>query len=142
MNQHKRREGVPPSIHNRPYLISPYPYLELQQNHIEGRVKRCFMHFSKNFWVQGNQEFICLIRETYLIDFFLLLKQLSAGFLQIGAVKNCTKFTAKRLCWRSATLVKERLRHRYFPVNLAKFLKTHFTKNNYDDCLCIYFFKK
>ena len=43
--------------------------------------------------------------------------------------KNIAKFTGKRLCrsffW-PATLFKKRLRHRCFPVNFAKLLKTPF----------------
>ena len=50
--------------------------------------------------------------------------------------RNFAKFTGKYLCQslffnkvaglRPATLLKKRLRHRYFPVNFAKFLRTPF----------------
>ena len=36
------------------------------------------------------------------------------------------------------TLLKERLWHRYFPVNFAKFLRTPFLQNTSGDCFCIY----
>ena len=51
-----------------------------------------------------------------------------------GVLTNFTKFTGKRLCQslffnkvtglRPATLLKERLWHRSFPVNFVKFLRT------------------
>ena len=41
-----------------------------------------------------------------------------------GALRNFTKFTAKDLCLRPATLLKKRLWHRCFPVNFVKFLRT------------------
>ena len=51
-------------------------------------------------------------------------------------LNNFTKFTGKHLCQslvfnniaglRPATLSKKRLRHRCFPVNFAKFLRTPF----------------
>ena len=34
-------------------------------------------------------------------------------------LKNFTKFTGKHLCWRPATLLKKRLRHRCFTVNFV-----------------------
>ena len=53
-----------------------------------------------------------------------------------GALGNFAKFTGKHVCQRlsfnkvadlrPATLLKERPWHRYFPVNLAKFLRTAF----------------
>ena len=57
-----------------------------------------------------------------------------------GVFRNFTKFIGKHLCQsllfnkvsglRTATLLKRRLRHRCFPVNLAKFLKnTFFTEH-------------
>ena len=56
------------------------------------------------------------------------------GSIEKGVLKSFTKFTRKHLCrsmffnevagWGSATLLKKRLRHRCFPVNFAKFLRT------------------
>ena len=57
-------------------------------------------------------------------------------FFKKGALKNFSKFTGKHLC-RSlffnkvagltpATLLKKRLRHRCFPVNFEKLLRTPF----------------
>ena len=58
-------------------------------------------------------------------------KQHSQMFFKIGALKNFLILTRKHLCWslflnkvsglRLATLTKKRLRHRCFPVNIAKF---------------------
>ena len=56
-------------------------------------------------------------------------------FFKIDALKNFAIFTEKHLCWslfliklqvlRNETLLI-RLQHRYFPVNIAEFLKTAF----------------
>ena len=52
-----------------------------------------------------------------------------------GVLRNFAKFTGKHLCQRlffkvaglrPATLLKKSLRHRCFPVNFAKFLRTPF----------------
>ena len=55
-------------------------------------------------------------------------------FLITGVLKTFSKFIEKRLCWslflnkfaglRPETLLKKTLRHRCFPVNFAKFLRT------------------
>ena len=56
-----------------------------------------------------------------------------------GVLRNFAKFTGKNLCpslffnkvagLRPATLLKNRLWHRCFPVNFAKFLRTTFLQN-------------
>ena len=51
-----------------------------------------------------------------------------------GFLRNFSKFTGKHLCQnlflnKVATLLKKRLWHRSFPVNLAKFLGTPFSQN-------------
>ena len=53
-----------------------------------------------------------------------------------GFLKNFSKFTGKHLCSESplpelmpTALLKRRLRHRCFPVNFAKFLRTPFLRN-------------
>ena len=56
--------------------------------------------------------------------------------------KTSAKFTGKDLCLslffnRSATLLKKRLQHRCFPVNFAKFIKTHFLLNTSGDYFLI-----
>ena len=50
--------------------------------------------------------------------------------------KNFAVFTSKHLCWRlfliklqTCNFIKKRLQHRYFPVNIAKFLRTSTLKN-------------
>ena len=42
-----------------------------------------------------------------------------------GVLRNFAKFTGKHLC-QSLFLLKKRLRHRCFPVNFARFLRTPF----------------
>ena len=65
------------------------------------------------------------------------LEAATRGVLQKKVVlKNFTKFTGKLLCQsllfskvvglRTATLLKKRLWHRFFPVNFVKFLRTPF----------------
>ena len=61
-----------------------------------------------------------------------------------GALRNFAKFTGKYLCqslffnkvavFKPATLLKERIWHRCFPVNFAKFLKRPFCRTHLDDC--------
>ena len=56
-----------------------------------------------------------------------------------GALTNFTKFTGKHLCQslhfnkviglKTATLLKKKLWHRYFPVDFAKFLRTPYLQN-------------
>ena len=56
--------------------------------------------------------------------------------MQIGVLRNFTKFIGKHLCQsfffnkvpglRPATLLKKRLWHRYFPMNFVRFLTTPF----------------
>ena len=57
-------------------------------------------------------------------------------FFKKDVLRNFPKFTGQHLCHslffnkvaglRPATLLKKRLRHRYFPVNFEKFLRTSF----------------
>ena len=66
-------------------------------------------------------------------------QSLEVFYMQKGVLRNFTKFTGKHLCQslffnkvagpRSATLLKKRLWHRCFPMNLAKFLRTPFLQN-------------
>ena len=61
-----------------------------------------------------------------------------------GVLRNFAKFTGKHLCQslffnkvaglRPAVLLKKRLWHRCFPVNLAKFVRTVFERTPLGDC--------
>ena len=65
----------------------------------------------------------------------------SQMFFKKDVLKNFSIFTGKHLCWslllnkwqvfRSAALLKKRLQHSCFPVNIAKFLRTPTLKNIY-----------
>ena len=66
-------------------------------------------------------------------------------FIKIGVLKNFAIFTGKHLCWsvffywslRPAIVLKKRLQHKCFPVNIAKFFKTaFFSKNTSSGCFC------
>ena len=52
----------------------------------------------------------------------------SQMFYKIDPLKNLAIFTGKHLCWRLFLInfYKKRLRHRCFPVNIAKCLSTTF----------------
>ena len=54
----------------------------------------------------------------------------SEVFCKEGALKNFTKFTGKHLCLRPGTLLKKRLWHRCFPVNIVKLLRSPFLQNS------------
>ena len=49
-------------------------------------------------------------------------------FFKMGALKIFKNFTGKHLCWSLflVNFIKNRLRHRFFPVKFAKFLWTPF----------------
>ena len=54
-------------------------------------------------------------------------------FFKIGVLKNFAIFTGKHLCLslfliklQLCNFAKQRLQHRYFPANFAKFLRTAF----------------
>ena len=128
MDQHKRREGGQPSLDNRPYISSLYPYLELSQNHVLGRVKRCFYVLTRIFEFKEIKSLPVWFEKCIRLNFFFYWNSRS----QWKTAPN----------WRSTTLLKERIRHRYIPANFGKLLKTHFLKNNSSDCFCIYFFQK
>ena len=65
-----------------------------------------------------------------------------------GVLRNYTKFTGKHLCQglffskvtglRSATLLKKRLWHKFFPVNFVKFVRTPFLQNTSARLLLIF----
>ena len=61
---------------------------------------------------------------------FLSTKQPMELFYKQGVLKNSPKFTEKQ---RSATLLKKRLWHRYFPLNFPEISRTPL-----DDCFWIY----
>ena len=56
-------------------------------------------------------------------------------FCKKGVLRNFVKFTGKHLCqshfFNKVALLKKRLRHRCFPVNFAKFLRTPFLQNTF-----------
>ena len=69
--------------------------------------------------------------------------------VRIRVVTNFAKFTGKQLCQilffnkvtglRPATLFKNILWHRYFPVNFVKFLRIPFYRTPPDDCFSTFF---
>ena len=59
-------------------------------------------------------------------------------FCKNSVLKNFVKTGRKKpvleIFFRPATLLKKRLRHKCFPVNFAKFLRTLFILNSYGGC--------
>ena len=47
-------------------------------------------------------------------------------FFKIIVLKNFVSFTGKHLCWRLINLIKKKLQHRCFPVNIVKLFKSSF----------------
>ena len=85
----------------------------------------------------NHQFFMIFLRKLMFInDDYMLKSSLSEVFYKKGVLRNFTKFKGKHLCQslffnkvtglRPATLLKERLWHKSFPVNFVKFLKTPF----------------
>ena len=70
---------------------------------------------------------------TSVLTFWRVWKSLKEVFCKKDVLRNFAKFTGKHLCQslsfnkvaclRSATLLKKRLWHRFFPVNFAEFCK-------------------
>ena len=54
-------------------------------------------------------------------------------FCKKGVLNNFSKFTGKHLCWSlfliACNVIKKRLQHRWFPMNIAKFLRAPILKN-------------
>ena len=99
---------------------------------------------SKSVYLENSATFtrkeICVEVSLYIrLQASSLQKQPRRGSVGRGVLRNFVKFTGKHLCQslffnkvaglRAATLLKKRLWHRYFPVNLAKFLRTPFLQN-------------
>ena len=60
----------------------------------------------------------------------------SQMFFKIGVLKNCSIFKEKHLCWSlfliklqplACNIIKKRLQHKFFSVNIEKFLRTVFS---------------
>ena len=76
-----------------------------------------------------------------VLHFWIFRSSCPKMFFKKGVLRNFAKSTGKHLCQnlffnkvagpRSATLLKKRLWHRCFPVNLAKFVRTPFLKNTF-----------
>ena len=66
-------------------------------------------------------------------DTFDLLTELATRGVQKKAVLKNFIFTGKYLCW--SLFINKTLKHRYFPANIAKFLRTPNLKNMYERLL-------
>ena len=97
---------------------------------------------------------VCLLLQYVLWIYFnmklFFMEAATRGALwKKSALVNFTKFTGKHLCQslffkklaglRAATSLKKKLRHKCFPVNLAKFLRTPYLQNTSARLLLILF---
>ena len=67
-------------------------------------------------------------------DFFKQQKQPPEVFRKKSILKHFVIFTRKHPCWSlfsvfGVNFIKKRLQHRYFPMNITKFLRTPILKN-------------
>ena len=84
------------------------------------------------------------IQQRRIQNPFKCQKQSSGGILKKDVLRNFAKFTGKHLRQslsfnkvaglRPATLLKKRLRHRCFPVDFPKFLRTPSLQNTPGGC--------
>ena len=92
------------------------------------------------FWIEykcNNTKMIQInIKHNNILPHFiqfneLLLKTTRSSHLQmffkIGALKNFAIFTGKHPCWNN--FIKKRLQLRFFPMNIARFLRTVILQN-------------
>ena len=91
--------------------------------------------FQQNDFMQNEHLFLAtqqkIVYENFLVT-FQIQKQLPDVFGKKGVLRNFAKFTRKHLCQslffskvaglKPATLLKQRLWHKCFPVKFAKFL--------------------
>ena len=109
-----------------------------------------------NFFCQ-EYKFTYLLTDQFIALFIVSLLKIKYYFsshrsshqrcsIKKGVLRNVAKFTGKHLCQglfsnkvaglRPVTLLKERLWHRCFPVNFAKFLRTPFLRNTSGGYFC------
>ena len=101
--------------------------------------------------VIGCTQFVFFNVYNVLVGFELFIFRISHQrcSLKKSVLGNFAKFAGKHLCQslffnkvRPATLLKNRLWHRCFPVNFAKFLRTlFFHRTPLDECFCILRYK-
>ena len=60
--------------------------------------------------------------------------------------KDSAIFTGKSLCWslfliklQTCNFIEKSIRHKYFTVNITKFLSTAFLQNTSLSCFCLYY---
>ena len=63
-------------------------------------------------------------------------KQPTEVFYKKAALKNFATFTGKHLCWspQARNVIKKRLQHRCFPVNITTILRTPILKTSANGC--------
>ena len=123
-----------------------------KRNDQEHHVKASFFHLTDKIFFFTSCCLLCyLFLKKCLLHFLFLAmlfahvtkrsNSLSQIFFKTGVLKNFAMFVGKHLrwsrflikfqYWRRAFLFKNRLQHRCFYVNIAKFLRTAFLKKTY-----------
>ena len=89
------------------------------------------MYFLKCMLVLVNFQILRIYSEHLFIEDLLAKKQPTEVSIKKGVLKNFSKFTEKHLCVsilfnkaETCKFTKKEARHRCFPVNFAKFLRT------------------
>ena len=112
-------------------------------------------YLTRSFQIQSAAIVIVLHAVVYVSGEFLkemLIFTYRSSQLEVlcrkGVFRNFAKFTGKQSPEslvpepRPATLLKKRLWHTCFPLNLAKFLRIFFLQNTSGGCFCTYKFVK
>ena len=120
-----------------PLVVLPFCTVARQQT------RRCYPFYSSHYFnIEKRQTIVYFdLRSEFNINVLTIngRSHLRCSF-KTGALKNFAKFTGKLLCHsfffnkvaglRQATLLKERLSHRCFPLNFCKIFKnTSFTEH-------------
>ena len=108
--------------------ISPHS-VRMQEK--RGQNKSEYGHFLRSDWVQDRRPASCNLAH--------IRSSHEGCSMEKAVLKSFAKFAGKHLCWsifstkfHAFNVIKERLLHRCFPVKLAKFLRTPFSKNSFE----------
>ena len=94
--------------------------------HVNHKVKLFCMKYFQTFMMKANVTF-CTKAVLEVVTRGVLEEKVFSKILQ----------NSQENAWRLATLLKKRLWHRCFPVNVAKFLRTRFLQNTSGGCFCV-----
>ena len=109
-------------------------WLNSKKNVLEGELKLLVekkRSLHKHFW-SSYREVLSVAWPNFIWSHKISEKYNEQVFYKKAALKNFAIFTGKNLCWslflnenagrKSSNIIKERLHHRSFPIEIAKFL--------------------